>query len=78
MFEAPRFEGKTLVKPAFATLFHNGVLLHNRKEMMGPMRHKVVTKYVPHEAELPLLLQSHGNPVRYRNIWARRLDLTYP
>ncbi len=78
VFEAPRFDGDKLVKPAFATVFLNGVLLHNRKEMMGPMRHKVATKYEPHEAELPLLLQAHGNPVRYRNIWARRLNLTYP
>ena len=74
IFEAPRFQGGQLVKPAFATVFHNGVLVHHRQELMGPMRHKVVTKYEPHEAEGPLLLQSHGNPVRYRNIWARRLD----
>ena len=74
IFEAPRFQGGQLVKPAFATVFHNGVLVHHRQELMGPMRHKVVAKYEPHEAEGPLLLQSHGNPVRYRNIWVRRLD----
>ena len=74
IFEAPRFHGGRLVKPAFATVFHNGVLMHHRQELMGPMRHKVVTKYEPHEAEGPLQLQSHGNPVRYRNIWVRRLD----
>ena len=74
IFEAPRFEGKQLVKAAFASVFHNGVLVHHRQRLMGPMRHKVVTNYEPHEAEGPLLLQSHGNPVRYRNIWARRLD----
>ena len=74
IFEAARFEGEQLVKAAFATVFHNGVLVHHRQRLMGPMRHKVVTNYEPHEAEGPLLLQSHGNPVRYRNIWARRLD----
>ena len=74
IFEAPRFEEEQLVKAAFATIFHNGVLVHHRQRLMGPMRHKVVTRYAPHEAEGPLLLQSHGNPVRYRNIWARRLD----
>ena len=78
VFEAPQFEGDKLEKPAFVTVFHNGVLIHHRKEMMGPMRHRALTEYSPHAAELPLLLQGHGNPVRYRNIWARRLDLNYP
>lgn len=75
IFEAPRFDGGELDKPAYVTVFHNGVLLHHRKEMMGPMRHRAPTEYSPHAAQLPLLLQAHGNPVRYRNIWARRLDL---
>ena len=78
VFEAPRFEDEKLLKPAFVTVFHNGVLLHHRREMMGPMRHRTVTEYAPHGAELPLLLQAHGNSVRYRNIWARRLDLGEP
>ncbi len=78
IFEAPRFDGDQLAKPAFVTVLHNGVLLHHRRELMGPMRPKRLTEYKAHEAELPLLLQAHGNPVRYRNIWARRLDLTEP
>jgi hypothetical protein len=72
-FEAPRFEGSKLVKPAYATVFHNGILVHNRQEILGPMLHRQATKYVAHEAERPLTLQSHNNPVRYRNIWIRRL-----
>ncbi len=75
IFEAPRFDGDELARPAFATVLHNGVLLHHRRELLGPMRHRRVSEYVPHEPELGLLLQGHGNPVRYRNIWARRLDL---
>ncbi len=78
IFEAPRFDGEKLETPAFVTVFHNGVLLHHRKEMMGPMRHKRPTEYSPHKPELGVLLQAHGNPVRYRNIWARRLDLRHP
>lgn len=78
VFEAPRFAGDKLEKPAYVTVFHNGVLLHHRKEMMGPMRHRAPSQYAPHAPELGLLLQAHGNPVRYRNIWARRLDLSYP
>jgi len=75
IFEAPRWAHGKLVKPAFVTVFHNGVLMHHRKEMLGPMRHKKTTAYVEHDAEAPLILQDHSNPVRYRNIWARRLNL---
>ena len=73
VFEAPRFEGERLIKPAFATVFYNGVVVHNRKEMMGPMVYRQVAHYTPHEAEDSLMLQDHNNPVRYRNIWIRRL-----
>ncbi len=31
VFEAPKFEGEKLVKPAYFTVFLNGVLLHNRQ-----------------------------------------------
>lgn len=78
IFEAPRFADGELAQPAFVTVFHNGVLLHHRRELMGPMRHRAVSEYRPHAARKPLLLQAHGNPVRYRNIWVRELDLGQP
>jgi hypothetical protein len=73
VFEAPHFEGDKLVKPAFQTVFYNGVVVHNRKELLGPMVYRQVAHYRPHPPELPLGLQDHGNPVRYRNVWIRRL-----
>jgi hypothetical protein len=73
VFEAPRFEGTKLAKPAYVTVFLNGVLLHNRKEISGGTVHRELAKYGPQGAEEPLVLQDHGNPVRYRNIWIRRL-----
>jgi hypothetical protein len=73
VFEAPRFEGSRLVRPAFVTLVWNGVVVHNRKQAMGPTVHRVLPEYAPHAAELPLALQDHGNPVRFRNVWVRRL-----
>ncbi|HEY1494615.1 MAG TPA: DUF1080 domain-containing protein [Candidatus Solibacter sp.] len=74
VFEGPRFEGEKLVRPAYATLFFNGVLVHHRKEILGTMVHRAVAKYSPHGNEEPLSLQDHGHKVRYRNVWIRRLQ----
>jgi hypothetical protein len=73
VFEAPKFEGQKLVKPAYATVFFNGVMVHHRKEILGTMVHRRVAVYSPHGDEEPISLQDHGHPVRYRNIWVRRL-----
>jgi hypothetical protein len=73
VFEAPKFEGANLVKPAFVTVIHNGVVVHNRKEIGGRMAHRVVGTYAPHAAEESLALQDHDVRVRYRNIWVRKL-----
>src|SRR5687768_10519742 len=62
VFEAPRFEGEKLAKPAYLTVFYNGVVVHNRKESMGTMVYRQVAKYTPHEAAAPLMLQDHNNP----------------
>lgn len=74
VFEAPRFadDGK-VVKPAFVTVFLNGVLIHHRQKMNGPMKHRELTYYVAHDEAEPLRLQDHGDLVRYRNIWYRPL-----
>lgn len=73
-FEAPRFDadGK-LLKPAYATIFYNGVLIHNHQEIMGTMVYRRVAAYTAHGLEEPISLQDHGHPVRFRNIWVRRL-----
>ena len=73
VFEAPRFANGKLVKPAFQTVFWNGVIVHNRKEAIGATVYRNVAQYRPHAPELPLMIQDHENPVRYRNIWIRRL-----
>lgn len=74
VFEAPRFDGDKLLKPAYITVFYNGVLVHIHKESMGPMVYRQVAHYTPHAPQEPLMLQDHnGDKVRYRNIWVRRL-----
>ncbi|MGA2600946.1 MAG: DUF1080 domain-containing protein [Bryobacteraceae bacterium] len=73
VFEAPKFDGDKLVSPAYFTVFLNGVLLHNHKASMGATVYRQVAHYTPQPAELPLVLQNHNSPVRFRNIWIRRL-----
>lgn len=75
VFEAPEFRDDVLVRPAYLTVFWNGVLVHLRRPVMGPTSPTMTPHaYTPHEAELPLTLQDHSNPVRYRNVWIRRLE----
>jgi hypothetical protein len=72
VWEAPRFEGETLVKPAFVTVFHNGVVMHNRQQVIGTTPHAQVGIYKAHGDDR-LQLQNHGDKVRYRNIWIRKM-----
>lgn len=74
VFEAPCFEGDKLAKPARVTLFHNGVCVQHGKELLGATAHRAVAAYAPHPEKLPIKLQDHGNPVRFRNIWVRPLS----
>jgi hypothetical protein len=74
LFEAPRMEGDKLLKPAYVTVILNGVVLHHHKELMGPTVHRALAKYSAQPAEAPLVLQDHSQPVRFRNIWVRRLN----
>jgi hypothetical protein len=74
VFEAPKFNGTTLVAPAYITVFWNGVLVQHRRPVMGSTSATTTQHaYTPHDAELPLALQDHAHPVRYRNVWIRRL-----
>jgi hypothetical protein len=73
-FRAPRFdeEGK-LIKPAYMTVVHNGVLVQNNVELLGKTEWDEPPYYVPHGPKEPLVLQYHHCPVRFRNIWIRQL-----
>jgi hypothetical protein len=73
VFEAPRFDGEKLVKPAFLTLFFNGIMVHNRAQFLGSTAREPLAAYTPHAPELPFQLQGHVGPAWYRNIWVRRI-----
>jgi hypothetical protein len=74
IFHGPRFaaNGK-LLRPARVTILHNGVLTQDNVELTGPTAHGERPPYKQHPEKLPLQLQDHGDPVRYRNIWIREL-----
>jgi hypothetical protein len=74
IFHRPHFgsDGKVL-RPARVTVLHNGVLVQDNVELSGPTEHHERPPYKAGPDKLPLKLQDHGNPVRYRNIWIREL-----
>jgi len=75
VFHRPRFNSAGLVaKPARFTVFHNGVLVQDDVELSGPTANKARPPYHKHPDALPLSLQDHGDPVRFRNIWIRKLE----
>ncbi len=73
VFTAPVFEDGKLARPAFVTMYHNGVLVHHHQAVMGEMAHRGITPFTPHAPKLPLVLQGHGSSLRFRNIWIREL-----
>lgn len=75
IFFRPHFDEAGAVKtPARMTVFFNGILVHHDVELTGPTAWKMRPPYSAHEDRLPISLQDHGNPVRYRNIWIRDLE----
>jgi hypothetical protein len=73
IWEGPRFEGDRVVKPAYITVLHTGIVVHHRTELAGLTHHRQAASYKPHPEVGPLELQDHGDLVRFRNIWYRPL-----
>jgi hypothetical protein len=74
IYMAPRFnESGRVVIPGRITVLHNGVLILNNVEIQGTTEYIGSPRPVVHGIKEPLLLQEHGNPVSYRNIWIRLL-----
>lgn len=75
IFRRPRFAPDgTLLAPARMTVLHNGVLVHDAMELLGPTSNRRRDPYVAHADTLPISLQDHGHRVRFRNVWVRRLE----
>jgi len=74
IFNAPKFaeDGKVL-KPAYATVIQNGIVVQNHFELLGSTFYDQPAHYEKHAEKMPIRLQFHGNPVRFRNIWIREI-----
>jgi hypothetical protein len=64
-FTPAAFDGDKKVKPARATIRHNGVVIHDNIEFKGPTGGGQKEEATPG----PLQFQNHGDPVVFRNIW---------
>jgi len=65
----PKPDGQ--ITPGSFTVFHNGVLVQDHIPIKGDAT--TAAKFSGATPTGPLMLQDHGNPVRYRNIWVRKL-----
>jgi hypothetical protein len=76
IWTAPVFqEDGSLVSPARATVFLNGVLVENNFELKGQTLYIGKPFYKKH-GPAPIKLQAHGDksePISFRNIWVRPL-----
>lgn len=66
-FTAPVFEGGKKVKSARMTVYHNGIKIHDDVEIK--IDNTTAGMGGPPEKPGPIMLQDHGHPVQYRNIW---------
>ena len=73
IFRSPVFSTEgDLVRTAAVTVLHNGVLIQNHVELIGPSRYVGLPEYGVHGPG-SIKLQDHGNPMTFRNIWVREL-----
>lgn len=74
IWTAPRFnDDGSLKSPAAITALHNGVLILNHFVLLGDNDFSKPPEYKKHADRMPIRLQDHGNPMRFRNIWIREI-----
>ena len=79
LFTRPRFTADGLVaQPARVSVLHNGVAIHSDTVIKGATLWHEPPRYEPHGDALPITIQDHGNPVQFRNIWARPFEPVVP
>ncbi len=71
-FRAPVFQDGKKIKPAVISVLQNGVPIH--KDVVIPIDNTVSGMGGDPSKPGPIMLQDHGNPVQFRNIWLLPLD----
>ena len=75
IWHRPHFDAQgRLQRPARITVFFNGLIAQEDVVLTGPTAYQHRPPYHAHPDALPLGLQDHGDPVRFRNIWIRNLE----
>lgn len=73
VFTAPKYDGEKQVAAPRITMHHNGVLVHLKQEVYGETGHRVLPRHRNRKSLGPLTFAGHDCPVRFRNIWLRKL-----
>jgi hypothetical protein len=71
IFRTPKKGADGKVIPGRFTVFHNGVLVQDNIPVKGDATTAAAFSGLAEKG--PILLQDHGNPVKFRNIWLRSL-----
>ena len=71
IFHTPKPQPDGAIAPGSFTVLHNGVLVQDNVPVKGPTTAAALNGFAPTG---PLMLQDHGNPVRFRNVWIRNLN----
>jgi len=71
IFHAPKKGADGKVTPGSFTVLHNGLLIQDHVPVSGKATTAAMFQGITEKG--PVVLQDHGNPVRYRNIWIRPL-----
>lgn len=74
IWTAPRFaKDGSLLKPAYVTALHNGVVVQHHAALQGATVYAGSPSYSMH-GPAPIKLQDHGDTVSFRHIWVRPLN----